>query len=201
MGYEVEIKFCDADHAAIERRLLALGAEAGEPVAQEDVYLAHPARDFAATGEAFRLRRDGSSNRLTYKGPRHAGPTKTREEVEVGFDSGGEAWAKMARLVEALGFRPVASVRKVRRAFHLVREGRAMEVVLDRAEGLGDFAEVEALAGDEGLAEAQAAVLGLARELGLERVEPRSYLRMILEAGGRIAPLPLPPGGIHPATP
>jgi adenylate cyclase class 2 len=80
----------------------------------------------------------------------------------------------------------VASVRKVRRAFHLVREGRAMEVVLDRAEGLGDFAEVEALAEGEGLASAQAAVLGLAKELGLERVEPRSYLRMILERDGRI---------------
>lgn len=188
MGYEVEIKFRDADHAAIERRLLALGAEAGEAVAQEDVYLAHPARDFAATGEAFRLRRDGSSNRLTYKGPKHAGPTKTREEVEVGFDDGAEAWAKMARLVEALGFRPVASVRKVRRAFHLVREGRAMEVVLDRAEGLGDFAEVEALAEDDDLGAAQAAVLALAHELRLERVEPRSYLRMLLEAEGRIAP-------------
>jgi adenylate cyclase class 2 len=79
-------------------------------------------------------------------------------------------------------------VRKVRRAFHLVRDGRPMEVVLDRAEGLGDFAEVEALAEDEDLGSAQAAVLGLARELGLERVEPRSYLRMILERDGRVAP-------------
>ena len=113
MGYEVEIKFRDADHAAIERRLLALGAEPGEAVEQEDVYLAHPARDFAATGEAFRLRRDGPRNRLTYKGPKHAGPTKTREEVEVGFDDGAAAWAEMARLLEALGFRPVATVRKI----------------------------------------------------------------------------------------
>src|SRR5947208_16350470 len=118
MGYEVEVKFRDADHAAIERRLLAMGAQAGEAVAQEDVYLAHPARDFAATGEAFRLRRDGPANRLTYKGPKHAGPTKTREEVEIGFDRGAASWAEMHRLFEALGFRPVATVRKVRRAFH-----------------------------------------------------------------------------------
>ncbi|HEY2158524.1 MAG TPA: class IV adenylate cyclase [Isosphaeraceae bacterium] len=181
MGYEVEIKFRDADHAAIERRLLALGAEPGEPVEQDDVYHAHPARDFAMTGEAFRLRRDGPRNRLTYKGPKHGGPTKTREEVEVGFDRGPASWAEMARMLEALGFRPVATVRKTRRPFHLVRGGRPMEVVLDRAEGLGDFAEVEALADDRGLAEAQEAVLALARELGLTEVEPRSYLRMLLE--------------------
>ena len=188
MGYEVEIKFRDADHAAIEARLLALGAEPGRSVAQEDVYLAHPARDFAATGEAFRIRRDGPDNRITYKGPKHAGPTKTREEVEVGFDRGPAMWEEMHRLFEALGFRPVATVKKLRRPFHLVRGGRAMEVVLDRAEGLGDFAEVEALAGDDDLAGAQAAVLALARDLGLERVEPRSYLRMLLERDGRIAP-------------
>ena len=152
MGFEVEIKFRDADHAAIERRLLALGAVPGDPVEQADVYLAHPSRDFAATGEHFRLRRDRSSNRLTYKGPRHAGPTKTRtKEVEVDFEDGPDAWAKMARLVEALGFRPVATVTKTRRPFHLVRDGRPIEVVLDSALGLGDFAEVEALADDHGL--------------------------------------------------
>ncbi len=188
MGYEVEVKFRDADHGAIEARLLALGAEPGDAVAQEDVYLAHPARDFARSGEAFRLRRDGPRHRLTYKGPRHAGPTKTREEIEVDFADGAAAWAEMHRLFEALGFRPVATVRKVRRTFHLVRDGRAMEVVLDRAEGLGDFAEVEALAEDRDLATAQAAVLGLAGELGLDRVEPRSYLRMFLERDGRIGP-------------
>ncbi len=88
-------------------------------------------------------------------------------------------------MLEALGFHPVATVRKTRRTFHLVRGGRPMEVVLDRAEALGDFAEVEALADDRSLAEAQAAVLALARELGLTKVEPRSYLRMLLERGGR----------------
>jgi adenylate cyclase class 2 len=186
MGYEVEIKFRDADHAALERRLLVLGAEPGGAIEQEDVYLAHPARDFAMTGEAFRLRRDGARNRLTYKGPKRGGPTKTREEVEVGFDPGGAAWEEMARMLGALGFRPVATVRKTRRTFHLVRGGRPMEVVLDRADGLGDFAEVEALADDRGLAEAQGAVLDLARELGLGEVEPRSYLRMLLEREGRL---------------
>jgi adenylate cyclase class 2 len=190
MGYEVEIKFRAPDHSSLAARLAAIGAAPATEVEQEDVYLAHPSRDFAATGEAFRLRRDGTRNRVTYKGPKHAGPTKTREEVEVGFDDGAEARRDLMRVLEALGFRPVATVRKVRTPYHLERDGRAMEVVLDRVEGLGSFAEVEALAGTADLPEAQAAVLELARALGLEEVEPRSYLRMILERDGRIATNP-----------
>jgi adenylate cyclase class IV len=47
---------------------------------------------------------------------------------------------------------------------------------------LGDFAEIEAIADDEAaLPSAQATVLALASQLGLDQVEPRSYLRMILE--------------------
>ncbi len=187
MGYEVELKFRGADHDDLERRLVAIGAEPGEEVAQSDAYLAHPARDFAMTNEALRLRTEGGSNKLTYKGPKLGGPAKTREEVEIGYEPGAEARAGMGRLFEALGFRPVAVVRKSRRPFRLSYRGRAVEVGLDRAEGLGDFAEVEALAdGPDDLAAAQEAVIALAAELGLsqDQVEPRSYLRMVLQRGG-----------------
>jgi adenylate cyclase class 2 len=190
VSYEVEIKFrahgCDED---LERRLASLGAEAAREYDQEDTYLSHPARDFGRSGEALRVRREGTENRLTYKGPRHAGPAKTREEIELGFDAGSDAHAEMGRLWELLGFRPVAVLRKRRKAFPLIRGGRAITVSLDRAEGLGVFAEVETIAADSAdLPAAQAAVLDLARELGLTEVEPRSYLRMTLEqkmsAGG-----------------
>ncbi|HEX8200423.1 MAG TPA: class IV adenylate cyclase, partial [Isosphaeraceae bacterium] len=125
----------------------------------------------------------GDANRITYKGPRLGGPTKTREELEVPLGSGPEARARMARVFENLGFRPVATVRKARRAFHLTYRGRALEVGLDLAEGLGAFAEVEALAaGPDDLPSAQEAVQALALDLGLAEVEPRSYLRMVLEA-------------------
>ena len=168
--------------------LRAIGAEAGHEVEQEDVYLAHPSRDFAETNEALRLRRDGASNRVTYKGPKRGGPTKTREEIEIAFADGTDAMGQMTRLFGLLGFRPVATVRKARRSFHLERGGRAVDVTLDRAEGLGDFAEVETLAGPDDLAGAQAAVQAMAKELGLVEVEPRSYLRMHLEAAGRSNP-------------
>ena len=182
MGYEVEMKFRGADHADLARLLDELGAEAGPEIDQEDVYLAHPARDFAQTNEALRLRHDGSENRVTYKGPKLGGPTKTREEVEVTLASGPEALARMTLVFEILGFRRVATVHKTRRVFHLTRGGRTLEIGLDGAEGLGSFAEVEALAaGPDDLPAAQEAVQDLARELGLADVEPRSYLRMVLE--------------------
>jgi adenylate cyclase class 2 len=124
----------------------------------------------------------GESNRVTYKGPRRDGPTKTREEIELPLGEGAENFEQWRKLFENLGFRPVAVVRKVRRSFHLTVQGRPIEVALDEAEGIGAFAEVEAIARDDSdLPAAQAAVLELAQSLGLSEVEPRSYLRMALE--------------------
>lgn len=182
MGFEVEIKFRVADRHDLMRRLEALGAVAGPEVAQEDSYLSHPARDFAATDEALRVRRDGPVTRITYKGPKRLGPTKTREEIEVPLVGGDETLRDAVRILDRLGFRPVAVIRKRRTDFRLARDGRPLLVALDLSEGLGAFAEVEALARDEDdLPACQAAVLGLAADLGLSDVEPRSYLRMTLE--------------------
>ena len=183
MSYEVEVKYRSVDHDQLRRRLIEAGAREAAPVDQEDLYLSHPSRDFAQTNEALRLRRIGGDNRITYKGPRFPGPTKTREEIELPFEEGEDAFRRLSRLFENLGFRPVASVRKRRTTFHLPRPPHEIEVSLDRAEGLGDFAEIEAIAPAQAdLPAAQSAVLELAARLGLDQVEPRSYLRMILEA-------------------
>ena len=182
MGYEVEVKYRLVDHDQLERRLADRGAVREPEITHEDIYLSHPSRDFAASNEAFRIRRIGTENRITYKGPRLSGPTKTREEIEIAVAPGEGAFNQLLRLFENLGFRPIGTVRKSRTPFRLNHEGRAVEVVLDRAVGLGDFAEIEALAATEPeLPAARAAVLALAQELGLTEVEPRSYLRMLLE--------------------
>jgi adenylate cyclase, class 2 len=183
MRFEVEVKYRSADHERLHRLLTERGAEEDPPVAQEDVYLNHPARDFAQTHEALRLRRIGSENRITYKGPRFPGPTKTREEIEISLIDGEDAFLELTRLFENLGFRPVATVCKRRTTFHLADPPHQIEIVLDRVEGLGDFAEIETIARDKGeLPSAQAAIQALAAQLGLEDVEPRSYLRMVLES-------------------
>jgi adenylate cyclase, class 2 len=183
MSYEVEIKFRSADHEVLRRRLTGRGAVEEPPVVQVDSYLSHPCRDFVQTNEAFRLRRISAENRITYKGPRLEGPTKTREEIEISLAEGEDAFEQLSRLFENLGFRPVATIRKERTTFHLSDPPLRIEVALDRAEGLGDFAEIEIVAPTESdLSAAQGAVLALAAQLGLTEVEPRSYLRMALEA-------------------
>src|SRR5262249_5069514 len=88
MAFEVEIKFRTEDQTDLAARLTALGARKGYEIEQEDLYLAHPARDFGASREAMRLRSAGQSNWLTYKGPRHEGPTKTRTEIEIAYAEG-----------------------------------------------------------------------------------------------------------------
>jgi adenylate cyclase class 2 len=183
MGYEVELKYRSVDHGTLERRLSEVGAELAGRVTQVDVYLTHPARDFAITNEAFRVRSIGDENRITYKGPRRPGPTKTREEIEIRFADGDLASGQLLRVFELLGFPPAATIRKTRTSFLIKRAGHLLEVALDRTESLGDFAEIETLAAsDADLPAAQSAVLALAADLGLTEVEPRSYLRMALEA-------------------
>lgn len=184
MSYEVELKFRVADPSRLREAIEGIGAAAGNPAVQEDRYLAHPGRDFAATGEALRLRRTGDRNAVTYKGPKQPGPTKTREEIEVPFEPGAAAMDAMTALFLRLGFRSVLVVRKTRTEFRLDSPGRGMTITLDDVDQLGSFAEVEALAVEEAeLPAAQAAVLDLAARLGLDQVEPRSYLRMQLERG------------------
>ena len=164
MGFEIEVKFRDVDHNDLARRLAALGASPIETVEHEDAYLAHPSRDFAVTGEALRIRGEGASNRVTYKGPKRGGPAKTREEIEVTFADGAESRGQVGRIFELLGFRLVTVVRKRRTSYHLNFLGRPMAVELDLTEGLGPFAEVEALADARrpNCADAQRAVLALA---------------------------------------
>jgi adenylate cyclase, class 2 len=183
MGYEVEVKYRSVDHGHLEWQLTALGATRSASVRQVDVYLNHPSRDFATTNEAFRLRAIGDENRITYKGPRRPGPTKTRKEIEIRFADGAHSAGQLLDLFVLLGFRPVATVSKTRTPFLVTRAGHSLEVTLDRADGLGSFAEIETLAESEpGLPAAQSAVLALAAELGLTDIEPRSYLHMVLDS-------------------
>ena len=182
---EIEQKYADADFADLERRLGAWSAIADAVRVEEDHYHNAPDRDFKLTGEAFRLRRVGSANFLTYKGKRLDAAVKIRPELEVPLAAGDAAVADFLRLLGYLGYRPVAVVRKRRRVYHLTRKGFALEVCLDEADEIGRFAELEILAEQEHMEEARAVLLEVAAELGLSRVEKRSYLTLLLEHRGQ----------------
>ena len=178
MHFEVEQKHRVDDAAALESRLAELGAAWGAPIAQSDEYFAHPARDFAQTDEALRIRTVGDASDVTYKAPKLDATTKTRRELELPLVDGG----KFAELLGALGFESVATVRKTRRPFTICRNGRKVDGAWDEVEMVGTFVELELTTDESGLSGAQRVISGLAAELGLSASERRSYLELQLSA-------------------
>jgi adenylate cyclase class 2 len=187
---EVEQKFARADFAALERRLAEWGARLEEEHTEADHYFNAPDRDFRQTDEAFRLRRIGARNFLTYKGPKRQAAVKIRTELEVPLTDGDGAAEDFTRLLTYLGYRPVAVVRKHRRAYRLKRGGFDLLVCLDEVDGLGRFAEVEIVTPEEQADAARAVLAETASALGLTEVERRSYLGLVLIASGRESPGP-----------
>ncbi len=181
MQFEVEQKHPVADVAAVVARLTARGVTLGATIEQSDQYFAHPCRDFATTDEALRIRTAGGRSFVTYKGPKLDAATKTRRELELPLDRQDADGSQLAELLVALGFTPVAVVRKKRRPFELPYEGRIVEGALDDMEGVGTFVELELRADEAGLEEAKRLISALAAELELGPSERRSYLEMLLE--------------------
>jgi adenylate cyclase, class 2 len=180
MHFEVEQKFPLEDVAAVERRLMELGAQAAGTVEQVDEYFNHPARDFAQTDEALRLRSVGEKNFITYKGPKLDTATKTRQEIELPLAEGAAAVKGYVELLPALGFRSVATVRKTRRQFHLEWQGKVVEAVLDDVAEVGQFLELELSATEADVEAAKSCIASLASRLGLAESQRRSYLELLL---------------------
>ncbi len=177
---EIEQKYAHADFAALEQRLAEWGLPQAEEHTEADHYLNAPDRDFARTDEAFRLRRIGETNYLTYKGPKRADVVKVRTELEVRLPDGEQAAMDFLQLFSHLGYRPVAIVRKHRRTYKMTRGGFDLTICLDEVEKLGRFAEVEVLAPENQREAARTVLSEIAAALGLSEVERRSYLSMLL---------------------
>ena len=186
---EIEQKFARADFTAVERRLAEWGAGPAEEHNEADHYFNAPDRDFARTDEAFRLRRVGRANFLTYKGPKRDPNVKIRTELEVPLPDGDQAAAQFTQLLTHLGYRPVAVVRKHRRSYRLTRGGFALTVCLDEVDELGRFAEVEIVAPEDQVEAARAVLTETVAALGLRDrdLERRSYLGLLLASRGEIS--------------
>lgn len=183
--YEVEQKFWVDDLDSLRRQLVERGVALDPPLEESDLYFAHPARDFVQTDEALRIRNKQGKVLLTYKGPKLDLPTKTRHEIELPLGEGEPIACQWRALLEMLGFRPVAEVRKRREKGRMPHGDRIVEISLDDVAGLGTFAELEVVVDADELARAQTVILTLAGLLGLSKVERRSYLGLLLERLGR----------------
>jgi adenylate cyclase class 2 len=174
--YEVELKV-RADHDEVRERLAALDAAPIGAVVQEDTYYDAPHRDFAATDEALRIRRECDDEdvvRITYKGPLVDDTSKTREEFETELGDGETADA----ILDSLGFDPVATVRKERERFAL----DSYTVTLDAVDDIGEFVEVETEATESELDTAREGARETLESLGLDAGESirTSYLELLL---------------------
>ena len=181
---EAELKASLGDLAAEELadRAAALGFLPVEQVRETDVYFNGTERDFRRTDEALRLRSvrrlpDGPwESLITYKGPKLDRVSNARTEYETGVSDGGTA----QELLEALGYRPLAEVNKVRRTYRLDQ----VTLCLDQVQGLGGFLELELLVpGEEQREAAVERLLALLEELGIPRdqLSRRSYLELLAE--------------------
>lgn len=177
---EVEHKYRVADHAEIEHQLVALGGSIRAPELQVDTYFAHPARDFAVTDEALRIRCVGDANYITYKGPKLDARTKTRREIELPLTSEAAGASDFAVLLTALDFRVVREVCKQRRSATIDWQNQQVEIALDHVAGLGNFVELELLVEESTVPAAQTALAALAQRLQLTDDERRSYLELLL---------------------
>jgi adenylate cyclase class 2 len=177
---EIELKYPIADFAQVEQALQQWQATRETSHHGVDSYFNAPDRDFAQTDEALRVRSIGTTNFVTYKGPKTDPQSKTRQEIEVRLADGTEAAQNFHQLLQLLGYNFVASVHKQRTIYHLSRAGFQLEICLDSVVGLGRFVELEILAPENQLDSARKTLQETAGQLQLNGSERRSYLELLL---------------------
>ena len=178
---EIEQKFEVQSFQELEKKLALKKVMLAKEEHEVDHYLNAPDRDFAKTGEAFRIRRIGDSNFLTFKGPKLDSKVKMREEIEVPIPDAEAGFQDHLKVFIALGYKFVAKVSKRRRTYSLNMEGFSIALSLDEVETLGLHVEVEIVAEEKDSARAIAVVQKLSEELELNHVQPKSYIRLVLE--------------------
>jgi adenylate cyclase, class 2 len=182
MQYEVEQKHrFDGSESDLVIRLAGHGATLGEPKSQSDHYFAHPCRDFAQTDEALRIRTEDGKCFVTYKGPKIDQTTKTRRELELPLDESDIGGKEFAELLQAIGFSPVATIKKDRRPFAIQYAGHDVHGALDNVDKVGAFVELELMADETDLDDAKRVVSELAQKLELGPSIRRSYLELLLD--------------------
>jgi adenylate cyclase, class 2 len=176
---EAECKFRVDNFDQTRQGLASMGARFVGREEHRDTYLRHPSRDFRATDEALRIREVNGEPYITYKGPRRTGPIKIRPEMELPLmPNTVDDWLQ---IWNHLGFTLALTVHKTRDVFELEFNARKVVVTLDHVESLGDFVEIERiLLNDSEVESAERDIQSIATQLGLNVVEKRSYLGMLL---------------------
>lgn len=141
MALEIEAKLKVDDLDVVRRRLRERSARMRGLFMETNVFFDTRDRRLLSTDEGLRLRinRDERSRQersvITFKGPRLAGPLKSREEIELTVDCPTRA----VSLLKHLGYARILSFEKLRESWEL----NGCEVELDTLPLIGTFVEIE----------------------------------------------------------
>jgi adenylate cyclase class 2 len=152
VALEIEAKFRLADLEPLRQRLRECGARRLGAVLETNQYFDFPSGKLRSGDRGLRLRVAEPTNadaagkpvgssevRVTYKGPRHAGALKIREELEFRADDA----TAVAEVLQALGLAATLAFQKRRESWEL--DGCRVE--LDELPILGRFMEIEGPSG------------------------------------------------------
>lgn len=156
---EIEVKAKLIDKDGFLKAASQLGVQFGDIVVQEDATYETKVPYDDPNWNIFRLRKQSNKVILTMK---HKASTRSRDnyEYETVVENEGEA----IKMLERLGYKFGIGVNKKRR----IAKYNGLELCLDEIEHLGDFVEVEKLAGDEADVDAvQSELWSLLEELGV----------------------------------
>jgi len=135
MRREIEIKFRVADLRALARKLRGAGFRLVTQRTHEvNTLYDLPGEVLRKRKELLRLRKYGSSWKLTHKSGGKTGRHSSRVELETGVDDGN----KMDAILRALGYRPSFRYEKFRAEW----TDKKGQVVVDQTP-IGDFCEIE----------------------------------------------------------
>jgi adenylate cyclase class 2 len=149
---EIKLRWADRPERALELLQRHGFAEASPRQLEIDQVFDRPDQALRRAGQLLRLRRRGPEWTLTYKGPPHAGPYKSREEIETTLADGPAFEA----ILDALGYARTFRYEKYRTKFVSARGAGSGVITLDETP-IGSFLELE---GPEYWIEETAAYLG-----------------------------------------
>ena len=182
MSIEVEIKLKIKNKKQVIDSLKTIGFLEGRYVVETDTYYTSSHHDFAARGEALRIRKveDPKSGKetclITYKGAKLDQVSMTRQELETEVGDG----ETVRKILEHIGFCPVSPVEKKR----LYLNKNNMTACLDDVKDLGDYLELEILTDtEEKRTEALKQIEDVLEALGysMEDTTRTSYLSMLMK--------------------
>lgn len=166
---EIEIKVKIDNLAALQARLIALGAAVvKERHFEENTLYDYADRRLSAKGEALRVRKIGRKAFLTFKGtPQPSRKFKIRTEYETETRNARD----LVRILQSLGFSPIARYEKHRTE---LKKGK-LTICLDETV-IGSFVEFE---GERETIAKMARTLEYPKETWIKK----SYLSLLREAG------------------